>query len=299
MDSSIDIIEPNSTDGILPQDVTVGADSSPDENDGEPRSAGSLKLKLDQFEGPFDLLLTLLSRQSIEITDISISQVTDQYLEVIFEAGMFKVEIGSEFLVMAAALIHMKTRKLLPKPQEEEPGELTEEQLAQHIELYKQYKAAAEALAGRYELWQDAITRPQEVMEFPKLQESVELDSMALISSYERVKLRFETLRNDNKEKMDVILKIEKVSLRDKIRQVVKVIRSRISVRFSEIFNRKSSSVPEVVTGFLAVLELDRRERVVVNQNEPFGEIEIRRKDDDLADLDIDLEEYNEWDDGE
>lgn len=299
MDSSIDIIEPNSTDGILPQEITVGADSLPDENDGEPRSAGSLKLKLDQFEGPFDLLLTLLSRQSIEITDISISQVTDQYLEVIFEAGMFKVEIGSEFLVMAAALIHMKTRKLLPKPQEEEPGELTEEQLAQHIELYKQYKAAAEALAGRYELWQDAITRPQEVMEFPKLQESVELDSMALISSYERVKLRFETLRNDNKEKMDVILKIEKVSLRDKIRQVVKVIRSRISVRFSEIFNRKSSSVPEVVTGFLAVLELDRRERVVVNQNEPFGEIEIRRKDDDLADLDIDLEEYNEWDDGE
>lgn len=296
-DSSADDLELNiPDDGASREGVFSGGAS---DNEGEPRSAGSLSIKLDSFEGPFDLLLTLISRQSIDITEVSISSVTDQYLDVIFEAGTFKVEIGSEFLVMAAALIHMKTRKLMPKPQEEEPGELTEEQLARHLELYKLYKASAEKLAERYEIWQDALTRPQETMEFPKLQESIELDSMALISSYERVKLRFETLRNDNTEKMDVILKIEKVSLKDKIRQVVKVIKSRMSVRFSEIFNRRSSSVPEVVTGFLAVLELDRRERVLVNQKEPFGEIEIRRKDDDFAELELDLEEYNEWDDEE
>ena len=296
-DPTTDVLEPN----ISGDDQVSQSGISDEFREGEngPRSAGSLSIKLDSFEGPFDLLLTLISRQSIEITDVSISSVTDQYLDVIFEAGSFKVEIGSEFLVMAAALIHMKTRKLLPGQQEDEPGELTEEQLAQHLELYKQYKASAEGLAERYEFWQDSITRGQETMEFPKLQESVDLDPMALVSGYERAKLRFETLRNDNTEKMDVILKIEKVSLRDKIRQVVRVIKSKISVRFSEMFNRESSSVPEIVTGFLAVLELDRRERVVVEQKDPFGEIEIRRKDDDLADLEFDLEEYNEWDDGE
>ncbi len=263
----------------------------------EGQGFGSVKLKLENFEGPFDLLLTLIEKQSVEITDISISEVTDQYLAVIFDKGGFKVELGSEFLVMAATLIRMKTNRLLPRPPAETASEeMTEEQLAAHLRLYREYKQAAENLTVRYEFWQDALYREQEIIDFPKIEEEIKLEPASLVAGYERAKLRFEAFRNDNKEKMDVILKIEKVSLREKISQFVKVFRHRLKVTFSEMFNTKKNSVPEVVTGFLAVLELNRREKVKLKQNELFGEIEITKQTDEFDDMMLNLEDYDEWD---
>ncbi len=263
----------------------------------EGQGFGSVKLKLENFEGPFDLLLTLIEKQSVEITDISISEVTDQYLAVIFDKGGFKVELGSEFLVMAATLIRMKTNRLLPRPPAETASEeMTEEQLAAHLRLYREYKQAAENLTVRYEFWQDALYREQEIIDFPKIEEEIKLEPSSLVAGYERAKLRFEAFRNDNKEKMDVILKIEKVSLREKISQFVKVFRHRLKVTFSEMFNTKKNSVPEVVTGFLAVLELNRREKVKLKQNELFGEIEITKQTDEFDDMMLNLEDYDEWD---
>ncbi|MBO7504365.1 MAG: segregation/condensation protein A [Clostridia bacterium] len=263
----------------------------------EGQGFGSVKLKLENFEGPFDLLLTLIEKQSVEITDISISEVTDQYLAVIFDKGGFKVELGSEFLVMAATLIRMKTNRLLPRPPAETASEeMTEEQLAAHLRLYREYKQAAENLTVRYEFWQDALYREQEIIDFPKIEEEIKLEPASLVAGYERAKLRFEAFRNDNKEKMDVILKIEKVSLREKISQFVKVFRHRLKVTFSEMFNTKKNSVPEVVTGFLAVLELNRREKVKLKQSELFGEIEITKQTDEFDDMMLNLEDYDEWD---
>ena len=113
---------------------------------------------------------------------------------------------------------------------------------------------------------------------------------------YERAKLRFDTLRNDNTEKMEVILKIEKVSLKDKLKQIIGVLARKTKVKFSEIFGRGKSSKPETVTGFLAILELNRRKSVDLVQKQLFGEIEIIKAKDDMTEGLTNLEGYDEWD---
>lgn len=256
--------------------------------------ARKLNIRLEAFEGPFDLLLSLIEKQKIEITDIPISLIADQYIDIIFAAGGFNVEIASEFLVMASALLHMKTRKLLPKPLPE-TEEMTEEQLVEHLMRYKQYKAVSAVLAEHMEYWSGAHYREQEAIEFPRREETLELSLEELTASYERTKLRFETTRNDNTAKMQVILKTEKVSLRDKIKQIISVLVTKTRVRFSEIFRRDKSSKPEIVTGFLAILELNRRKSVDLVQKKPFGDIEIIRAKEDMTENLTNLEGYDEW----
>jgi segregation and condensation protein A len=265
------------------------------ENSNEVLSAGKLNIKLDSFEGPFDLLLSLIDKQKIEITDVPISVIADQYIDIIFAAGGFNVDIAGEFLVMASALLHMKTRKLLPKPLPE-TEEMTEEQLVERLVIYKQFKEVAEKLSKDMEYWSSAHYRVQENIDFPKKEETIELSVDELAMGYERAKLRFDTLRNDNTEKMEVILKIEKVSLKDKLKQIIGVLARKTRVKFSEIFGRGKSSKPETVTGFLAILELNRRKSVDLVQKQLFGEIEIIKAKDDMTEGLTNLEGYDEWD---
>jgi segregation and condensation protein A len=265
------------------------------ENSNEVLSAGKLNIKLDSFEGPFDLLLSLIDKQKIEITDVPISVIADQYIDIIFAAGGFNVDIAGEFLVMASALLHMKTRKLLPKPLPE-TEEMTEEQLVERLVIYKQFKEVAEKLSKDMEYWSSAHYRVQENIDFPKKEETIELSVDELAMGYERAKLRFDTLRNDNTEKMEVILKIEKVSLKDKLKQIIGVLARKTKVKFSEIFGRGKSSKPETVTGFLAILELNRRKSVDLVQKQLFGEIEIIKAKDDMTEGLTNLEGYDEWD---
>ncbi len=258
-------------------------------------SAGKLNIKLDAFEGPFDLLLSLIEKQKIEITDVPISIIADQYIDIIFAAGGFNVDIAGEFLVMASALLHMKTRKLLPKPLPE-TEEMTEEQLVERLVVYKQFKEVATKFTESMELWSRACYREQENIDFPKREEVLELSLDELAASYEREKMSFETRRNDNTEKMQVILKIEKVSLKDKLKQIISVLANKTKIRFSEIFGRGKSSKPETVTGFLAILELNRRKNVNLVQKQLFGEIEIIRAKEDMNEGLTNLEGYDEWD---
>lgn len=172
---------------------------------------------------------------------------------------------------------------------------MTEEQLVEHLVRYRQYKAVSAVLAEQMEFWSGAFYREQEPIDFPPREEVLELSTGELAASYERARLRFETTRNDNTEKMHVILQTEKVSLRDKIRQVVAALVTKTRVRFSELFRKGKSSRPEIVTGFLAILELNRRKNVNLVQKKPFDDIEIIRVKEDINDNLTDLEEYDEW----
>ncbi len=260
-------------------------------------TAGDVFLKLDSFEGPFDLLLNLINRKNIEITDVSISEVTDIFIDVVFKAGEFNAEIASEYVVMAARLIYLKTKKLLPRDESEEREEMSEAELADHIKIYEKYKEAAEALMESYIFWQDSLCRGREIIDFPKIEESIELDVNSLIAGYDRAKMRYESVNRDNKEKMDVILKIEKVSIKEKINKIITAIKERSKLKFSDIFKKEENSVPEIVTGFLALLELGKLDAVKLEQKEVFGDILIRRKHTNLDSININMEDYNEWDD--
>ena len=109
--------------------------------------------------------------------------------------------------------------------------------------------------------------------------------------------MRYESLNRDNKEKMDVILKIEKVSIKEKISKIVTAVKERSKFKFSELFNVKTNSIPELVTGFLALLELGKLDAIKTEQNEVFGDIIIRRKHKDIDNIKINMEDYNEWSD--
>lgn len=231
-----------------------------------------ITIKLDVFEGPFDLLLTLLERNKLEITDIPISRIADQYLDILREN--FDMETASEFLVMASWLLHLKSKRLLPKPEKEEE-EITEEELVRRLAQYKKYRDATPELTSRYRYWSRCYYKMPEPLTFPKKYPPAELDLSEFSACYAGILMRSRMRKNDNRENMERILKIEKVSLRDKMKQVVSHVLKRTKAKFSELFSVKRSSRAEIVTGFLAILELERRKRIVVQQKENFGEIEI------------------------
>ena len=231
-----------------------------------------INIRLDVFEGPFDLLLALLERNKLEITDIKISLIADQYLDVLSQN--FDMEIASEFLVTASWLLHLKSKKLLPKPEKEEE-EITEEELIRRLTQYKKYKDVTPEITERYLYWSKSHYKMPEPLNFPKKYDPPEIDKAEFAFCYNDVRTRYQLRQNDNREKMERILKVEKVSLKDKMKQVVANVIRRTKAKFSELFSPKKSSRAEIVTGFLALLELTRRKRVKAEQKENFGEIFI------------------------
>lgn len=238
----------------------------------------SLNLKLSMFEGPFDLLLTLLEKNKIEITDIQISVIADQYVDFLFSADVFNMDVASEFLVMAMTLLHLKSKKLLPQPKKEET-EITEEELVARLVRYKQFKEVSEKLREKMNVWSGAFYREAEKLVFPPREVLIELNPNALSNSYVKAHARYVASHNDNTEKMQRILKTEKVSLKEKIRQVVSYVKRKSKAVFSELFSLKENSRLEVVTGFLALLELNKCKQVDLKQDRLFGEIEIKYKE--------------------
>lgn len=229
-------------------------------------------IKLDVFEGPFDLLLTLLERNKLDIADISVSLITDQYMEILH--NNFDMEIASEFLVMASTLLHLKSRRLLPKEEKAEE-EVSEEELIRRLTEYRRFKNIAPEIGKLYEYWSKSFYKMPENLNFPRVYTPVDIDMQVFVGVYREIEARNLEKRNDNRQKMERILKVEKVSIRDKMRQIVSKLIRKTKSTFAEIFDRKRSSRMERVTGFLALLELDRRKRVSVRQDKLFGEIEI------------------------
>lgn len=229
-------------------------------------------IKLDVFEGPFDLLLTLLERNKLDIADISVSLIADQYLEVL--RNNFDMEIASEFLVMATTLLHLKSRRLLPKEEKVEE-EISEEELIRRLTEYRRFKNIAPEIGNLYDYWSKSYYKMPENLHFPRVYTPVQIDMGEFYTVYAEIEARNLEKKNDNRQKMERILKVEKVSIRDKMKQIVRKLIRKTKSTFAEIFDKKSSSRMERVTGFLALLELDRRKRVTVHQEKLFGEIEI------------------------
>ena len=242
-------------------------------------------IKLDVFEGPFDLLLTLLERNKLDIADVSVSLIADQYMEVLHLN--FDMEIASEFLVMATTLLHLKSRRLLPKEEKVEE-EVSEEELIRRLTEYRRFKNIAPEIGNLYDYWSKSYYKMPEELHFPRVYTPVQIDMQEFTSIYAEIEARNVEKKNDNRQKMERILKVEKVSIRDKMKQIVNKLIRKTKSTFAEIFDRKRSSRMERVTGFLALLELDRRKRVTVKQDVLFGEIEIIPGD-EFGDGDMDL----------
>lgn len=241
-----------------------------------------IPVKLQVFEGPLDLLLHLIDKNKIDIYDIPIVEITRQYMEYIQAMEKADLNVMSEFLVMAATLLDIKCKMLLPKEfseegEEEDPRQELVEQLLQ----YKIYKCMALELKERQvdsELtYYKNPTLPQEVVEY---MEPVDMDLLLEGITLERLQDVFRDVMRRKKNKIDPIRskfgKIEKeeVSLPDKLNAVENYAKSHKRFCFQQLLEEQSSKMQVVVT-FLAVLELMKTGKIRVEQEETFGEILI------------------------
>ncbi len=233
----------------------------------------SYTVKLKVFEGPLDLLLYLIKKNEIDIYDIPIAEITDQYLEYIELMRSLNLDVAGEFLVMASTLIYIKSRMLLPPT--EDPGDEVEEdprkELVERLLEYKRFKEAAEWLAGRPILGQDTFARSSLVMEVGGGEEErgEDLSVLLLLEAFKGLLERVE-----REEPLEI--EIDRFSMVERMKEVLEVLSSDGAVDFSSLVKDISSRTMVVVT-FLALLELVRLRMVTVYQIEPFGRIVVKR----------------------
>ena len=227
-------------------------------------------VKVDIFEGPLDLLLHLIKEHQLDIYDIPIALVTEQYLEYIRIMKALDLTIAGEFLVMAATLMYIKSRMLLPVPveDEEEEGEDPRAELVQRLVEYKRFKEAALHLSHQALLGRDVFIRPAQEIEAEAGE--IEADLFHLIDA-----LR-ELLKQ---QKMDDFheVTLERITLREKIRELYERLQGvGEAVPFSELFAPLASRVELIIT-FLALLELIRSGMLRAYQRDAFGPLWVTR----------------------
>lgn len=231
------------------------------------------KVKLEVFEGPLDLLLYLVKRDEIDIYDISLERITRQYLEYLQAFKELKIDVAGEFVVMAANLIYLKSRSLLPLDQQP-PEEDAEEDdprwdLIRQLIEYKKFKEAAAQLHDRALEQERIFTRDGGSVAISDAPLPLhEVGIFQLIHAFQEVIKRVEA-REDLREIFG-----ERFSVSDKIQQILERVGNGMPVRFSELFGQIASRV-EIVVTFLALLELIRLNQVRALQPKMFDEIEI------------------------
>lgn len=237
-------------------------------------------LKLQNFEGPFDLLFHLIEKNKIDIYDIPINDITDQYMDYLFAMREMDMEIASEFLVMAATLLHIKSKMLLPKINRvEEDDEDPREELILRLLEYKKYKEYSTKLMGQEKSWEGACYKMPEFMGIRQEPEFMEMSPTLLGSVYLKLLNTYKEKMNNNAGKMKSILKREQVTLKSKIREIIGIIIKNSRFVFSEIFSLKRRSKTEVVTGFLAILELAKLRKLKIEQKTKFSDIIVSKTD--------------------
>ena len=234
-------------------------------------------INLDNFQGPLDLLCNLIEKNKMNIYDINLNEITDQYIEFLNKVQELNLEIASEFVSMASTLLYLKSKKLLPGKNEEEE-ELSEDELIRRIIEYKKYKDITIKLRQNFEVYSNRLYKLPENIELPKQNLNEEYEENIISNVYEK-------LWNKNKEKVNENAKnIEKIAVTDtytvtsKIKEMFKVLIKQKQFVFNKMFSIKNKNKQEVVTAFSGLLELSRREKVKTYQDELFGDINVKRK---------------------
>lgn len=235
------------------------------------------RIKLDLFEGPLDLLLHLISKAKIRIEDVSITEITEQYLDYLYKMEEFDVEIASEFLIMAASLLHIKSRALLPKPSIKEDEESDPEQdLIKRLVEYKKYKEASEKLKERESLYSNIYYKlPEELIDEKDdaTLSIVEGDAEDLLMAFKRLMLKKEYTKP--KESVYPITK-QPITIDQRINELEKFFYINHECNFSELFDDQYHRSDIIIT-FLALLEMLKSNQIYVFQKGQFEDIFIRR----------------------
>ncbi len=243
------------------------------------------KVRIDSFEGPFDLLVYLIENAKMDIYDIKIAEITEQYLDYLKDMGELNIEIGSEFIVLAAVLIKIKSLMLLPRSggADEEAGEELKKELVSRLSEYKAVKKIAAVLAEREEFFAAVHEKPAE--DFSRYtddpDELLKVDTDGLVKAFR--------LFLDKKKKLREVRERYRIaerrrdSIEERIKQMSAYIDKRFSeggtITFSEIVSAGASkSRYDVALSFGSMLEMIKMQEIAATQDELYGEIRITKR---------------------
>lgn len=234
-------------------------------------------IKIENFQGPLDLLLSLIEKNKMDIYDIKLDEITDQYLEYINKAQELNLDLASEFLSLASTLLYIKSRKLLPGKNEEEE-EISEEELIRRIIEYKKYKDITIKLRQNFEENSKRFYKAQETIALPKQKLEEKYEENIIPNLYEKLWIKNKEKVNENAKNIEKIAITETVTVLSKVKQMYKELIKNKQFIFNKLFSIKRVSSQEVVTAFSGLLELSRREKVQTEQDKLFGDINVKRK---------------------
>jgi segregation and condensation protein A len=244
-------------------------------------NATAYRVNTAVYEGPLDLLLSLIEKAELDITRLALAQVTDQYLTYIQKMEGIRAADISEFLVIAAKLIQIKSAALLPKPpvielEEEDPGEA----LARQLIEYKRFKVASMFLVDRED---HGLHTYLHIAQVPKIEPRLDLSGLTLINLMEAA---LEIFTGKTNIPLNQVVAAPKITIRERISRILSIMRDKPNTSFFELVRDNSSRISVVVT-FLAMLELVKRHMIEASQASLFSDIALQslelNLDDDAA----------------
>lgn len=234
-------------------------------------------IKIDNFEGPLDLLCYLIDKNKMNIYDVNLTEITDQYIEFLNAMEKMNLEITSEFIVMASTLLYLKSKNLLPK-QEEETEEITEEELIRRIIEYKKFKEISKVLKENYKIYSNRFYKVQEEIKLPKQKLKKDYEPGKIPETYKLLIEKNSIKINKNAKNIEKIALVEKYTVSEKVKEMYKVLTKQKKFIFNKLFTINKHEKQEVVTAFSGLLEMSRRSKVETSQEELFGDIIVEKK---------------------
>lgn len=234
------------------------------------------EIKIQNFEGPLDLLLHLIEKNKMDIYDIKISEITEQYISYINKMEEINLILTSEFAIMASTLLYIKSKKLLPKYEQSEE-DITEEELIRRIIEYKKYKEITKNLKINLDIYSKRYYKSQENIQLAKqkLKDKYELDS--LINTYNDLWKRNEEKKNINADNIKKIAILDTYTVYGKVKEMFKILFHKPKFVFNKVYTLTKCNKQELVTAFSGLLELSKRNKITTKQEKTFGNIIVEK----------------------
>lgn len=232
------------------------------------------QVRIENFEGPLDLLLHLIKKNEINICDIPIAMIAQQYLAYIEAMNELNLNVAGEFLIMAATLLQIKSKMLLPADEaaeDDEEGPDPREELVRRLLEYKSYKEAARQLDDQEKMWREIFSREQGPPEPVETDETL-LDNVTLFDLVDALKGVID--RNPGRKLIEIIP--DNLTVRERMNVILEMLEGKDSISFVSLFEESCHRLVVIVT-FLAMLELIRLRVARVFQGETFGPILVSR----------------------
>ncbi len=232
----------------------------------------ALEVFLEAFEGPLDLLLYLIKRQNLDILEINVAKITEQYIQYVEAMQNLRFELAAEYLVMAALLAEIKSRMLLPRREEDE---LEEEdpraQLIMRLQEYERFKDAAESIEKMPRMERDIFPVQADLPDLPRRKSHPEVELRELLLVFSEVMHRADMFRSHH-------ISLEKLSTRERMAQILDRLQNHEFIPFVSLFKPEEGKLG-VVVSFLAAMELVKESLIEIVQTEAFGPIHVKARD--------------------